>query len=204
MKTLHATPGLEGLVSAKDLEEVVKSAKQDHSHDIGQPVSGLTTDEKNSLAVQGYSAFWREPSDLLITLSVCCLASITQSWGQVVNGNSGWPHDFGTPDDPRDRAKKDGTLRFAIAQAGPWFSASIVGTSLWDPLSEYTGRRTALSTAALCSFTSSVWGSQVTSWEALIGSRILLGLGIGGATSITPVLQSEVLSATKHYYSLVN
>ena len=192
------------MVSEKELEEGAKLAKQDHSNGIGQPVGGLTTDEKGSLAVQRYSAFWREPSDLLTTLVVCCLASITQGWDQVANGNVGWPVNFGSSADRCEPRKKEGTFEFAIAQAAPWFSASILGSFLSNALSEYTGRRMALFTAALCSFTSSIWGSQVTSWEALIGSRILLGIGIGGKAAIVSVLQSEVLPSAKRDYLLVN
>lgn len=55
----------------------------------------------------------------------------------------------------------------------------------------------ALFTAALCSFTSSVAGSRVTSWKALVGTRVLLGLGIEGTASIVPVLKSEMLPPSK-------
>jgi hypothetical protein len=31
--------------------------------------------------------FWREPKGLLVTLFTCCMASLTQGWNQVANGN---------------------------------------------------------------------------------------------------------------------
>ena len=62
----------------------------------------------------------------------------------------------------------------------------------------------ALFTSALLSFASSVIGSRVTRWEALVGTRILLGLGIGGKASIVPVLESEVLPASKRGRLLVS
>lgn len=77
------------MVSEKELEVSAELAKQSHSVDIGLPVNGLTTAGKELLAVQRYSAFWREPSALLITLGVCCLASMTRGWDQVAKGNSG-------------------------------------------------------------------------------------------------------------------
>lgn len=195
---------LEPLVTSEELEESAKLAKQDHALTIGQQVDGLTKAEKDSLDIQRSNAFWREPKDLLFTLAACCLASMVQGWDQVANGNLGWTDAFGIQADPRDPAKRAGTWKFAIVQAVPWFSASILGSYLSDPLSEFTGRRIALFTSALCSFTSSVAGSRVTSWKALVGTRVLLGLGIGGKASIVPVLVSEVLPANKRGRLLVS
>ena len=179
-------------------------ARIEHSIDFGQGVNYSTTAEKEPLTVQRSSAVWLKPKSFCLTLVACCLASMSQGWEQVANGNSGWPDDFDTSVDHRDPRKRDGTLKFAIAQAVPWFSASILGSFLSAPLSEYTGLRIALFTIAMCSFTSSVWGSQVTSWEALIGSRILLGIGIGGKASIVSIFESEVLPSSKNGYLLVN
>lgn len=195
---------LEGLATMKELEESAKLAKQEHLLAIGQWVDGLTDAERMSLDIQRSSAFWREPKDLLLTLAACCLVSMVQGWDQVANGNLGWTDAFGIQVDPLDPAKRGGTWKFAIVQAVPWFSASILGSYLSDPLSEYTGRRIALFIAALCSFTSSVAGSRVTSWKALVGTRVLLGLGIGGKASIVPVLESEVLPPSKRGRLLVS
>ena len=194
----------ENLVTIEELIESAKLAKQDHALAIGQPVAGVTDAEKVSLDIQRSSAFWREPKDLNLTLAACCLASMVQGWVQVANGNLGWPAALGVQVDPRDPTKYDDTWKFAAVQAIPWFSASILGSFLSDPLSEFTGRRGALFTAALCSCLSSIWGSQSTSWESLVGSRVLLGLGIGGKASIVPVLESEVLPPSKRGRVLVS
>ena len=183
------------MVSEKELEESAKLAKQSQCVNVGRPVDGLTATEEQLLAFQKYTA---------LTIIVCCLASMTQGWDQVANGNAGWTDDLGILVDRCDPRQNDGTLRFAIAQAVPWFSASVLGPLLSDPFSEYFGRRMALFTAALCSFTSSVWGSHVTSWEALVGSRILLGLGIAGKASVVPILISEILPSVKRDFILVN
>lgn len=195
---------LEGLVTLEELVESAKLAKQEHLLDIGQQVDGLTEGEKMALNVQRSKAFWRESKDLLLTLAVCCLASMIQGWDQVANGNLGWTDEFGIELDPRDYSKRADTWKFAIVQAVPWFSASFLGSYLSDPLSEFTGRRTALFIATLCSLTSSVAGSQINSWESLVGTRVLLGLGIGGKASIVPVLESEVLPPSKRGRLLVS
>lgn len=189
------------------LEEFVESAKlakKEHLLAIGQQVDGLTEGEKISLDIQRSKAFWREPKDLLLTLAVCCLASMIQGWDQVANGNLGWTDAFGIEVDPRNSKRKGDIRKFAAVQAVPWFSASLLGSFLSDPLSEFTGRRTALFTATLCSFTSSVAGSRAQNWKSLVGTRVLLGLGIGGKASIVPVLESEVLPPSKRGRILVS
>ena len=194
------------LVTLDELEESAILARQEHALAIGEPVEDveLTRAEEEALDIQRSGVFWREPKDLLLTLAVCCLASMVQGWDGVANGNLRWPVDFNVQVDPQNRADQTGTWRFAIVQAVPWLSASILGSFLSDPLSEYTGRRKALVVAGLCSFTSSIAGSRATSWKALLGTRVLLGLGIGGKASIVPVLESEVLPSSKRGRLLVS
>lgn len=184
---------LEGLVTIEELIESAILAKKQHLIDIGQHVESLTEAEKKAIDVQRSNAFWDEPKDVQLTLMACCLASTVQGWDQVANGNLGWNDEFGVS-----------TLKFAAVQAIPWFSASILGSFLSDPLSEFTGRRMALFIAALCSFFSSIAGSQVKTWEALVGTRVILGLGIGGKASIAPVLESEILPSGKRGRLLVS
>ena len=198
------TKTLEFLVTLEELIGSAMLAKQDHALALGQRVAGVTDAEKVSLDIQRSSAFWREPKDLNLTIAACCIASMVQGWVQVANGNLGWPTEFGVQVDPRDPTKNNDTLKFAIVQAVPWFSASILGSFLSDPLSEFTGRRGALFTAALCSCMSSIWGSRSKTWRSLVGSRVLLGLGIGGKASIVPVLESEVLPPSKRGRVLVS
>ena len=122
----------------------------------------------------------------------------------MANGNLGWIDTLGIQVDPRDPSHNGGTLIFAAVQSVPWFTAAILGSYLSDPLSEFSGRRAALGVAALCSFASSIWGSQATNWGSLLGSRVLLGLSIGGKASIVPVLECEILPANKRGRLLVS
>ena len=70
---------LDGLISEEELEESAKLAKRDHLITIGQHVDGVNEAEKRSLDIQRSAAFWREPKELLLTLSACCLASMTRT-----------------------------------------------------------------------------------------------------------------------------
>ncbi|KAL8869867.1 MAG: hypothetical protein Q9174_003946 [Haloplaca sp. 1 TL-2023] len=200
---------LNGLVTMKELVESAKLAKQEHSIAIGLPVEGLTEAERIEMEIQRSSAFWREPKDLVITLVICGIAAMAQGWDQVANGNLGWTDTFQLQIDPRTEPQYRGsshewdTHKFAAVQAVPWFSAAILGPYLSDPLSEFTGRRPALFVSALFSLISSIAGSRASSWQRLIGIRVLLGLGIGGKASIVPVLASEILPASKRGRLLV-
>ena len=185
------------------LERGARLAKIEHALDLGMETPLLTNSERESLKIQRSAAFWREPKDLQITLAVCCIAAMVQGWDQVANGNPGWPEHLIDVVNPYARNTFN-TRIFAAVQAIPWFSASILGSYLSDPLSEYVGRRKALFVAGLCSFSASVAGSQVNTWQQLLGTRVLLGLGIGGKASIVPVLLSEILPSSKRGRLLVS
>ena len=162
----------------------------------------LTPAEKHSLEIQRSSAFWKEPKELLLTLFACSLASLTQGWDQAATGNLGWPTDFGLNVDINHPAGRDIWI-FSGIQSIMWFSAAILGSYLSDPISEHIGRRGALFVAAICSFSSVIAASQTQSWQALMGCRIILGLGIGGKASVVPILESEVTPSSKRGRLLV-
>lgn len=174
-----------------------------HLLDVGREVAiPLTPAEKHSLEIQRSSAFWKEPKELLLTLFACSLASLTQGWDQAATGNLGWPTDFGLNVDINHPAGRDIWI-FSGIQSIMWFSAAILGSYLSDPISEHIGRRGALFVAAICSFSSVIAASQTQSWQALMGCRIILGLGIGGKASVVPILESEVTPSSKRGRLLV-
>ena len=174
-----------------------------HLLDVGREVAiPLTPAEKHSLEIQRSSAFWKEPKELLLTLFACSLASLTQGWDQAATGNLGWPTDFGLNVDINHPAGRDIWI-FGGIQSIMWFSAAILGSYLSDPISEHIGRRGALFVAAICSFSSVIAASQTQSWQALMGCRIILGLGIGGKASVVPILESEVTPSSKRGRLLV-
>ena len=181
-----------GVVTKDELYRGARLAKIEHSLDLGKKTSMVITEpERKALRIQRSRAFWKEPKEMQITIFVCCLASMVQGWAQVANGNFGWPLDLYKEHERPYEYSKDHPLLFAAVQAVPWFSAAILGSYLSDPLSEFVGRRKALFIAGCCSLVGSVAGSQAQSWQALLGSRVILGLGIGGKASIVPV--SEIV-----------
>lgn len=179
----------EGVVSEDELYRGARLAKIEHSLDLDKHVEGREHWEKmarEALRIQRSREFWKEPKDMLVLIAVCCLASAVQGWDQVANGNLGWPDALHNVENPRAHTSSNDWL-FAVVQATPWFSAAILGSYLSDPLSEFIGRRRALFVAGCCSLLGSVIGSQVKTWQQLIATRIVIGLGIGGKASIVPV-----------------
>lgn len=161
--------------------------------------------EWTALKNQESRKFWLEPKGLLVTLFTCCMASLTQGWNQVANGNLGWPaqlglqgiNDYGTGID---------IWKFGAANAILWFSAALLGPCLLDPIchSSVFGRRGAVFIAAAFSFAATIGGSQATSWQGYLISRLFLGVGIGAKASIVPVWESEVLPPDKRGRLLIS
>jgi hypothetical protein len=152
---------VEAVVDFDTLLRGAELARMEHQLDIGD-VSILKDMEKHGMEIQRSRAFWREPKDLLLTLGVCCLASLTQGkkvsfltsillpiwscirnsrvqatdifsgWDQVATGNLRWPEDFGLEVNI-DLHSKDAWI-FGAVNAITWFSAAIIGyLALYEP-----------------------------------------------------------------------
>ncbi|KAH8587427.1 major facilitator superfamily domain-containing protein [Bisporella sp. PMI_857] len=167
--------------------------------------------EKEAIRIQRSLAFWDEPKDLLVTLVACCMASLTQGWDQVANGNLGWPQDFGLSIESGGTGKD--IWKFGAINAITWFSAAVLGPFFVDPVchSRLFGRPTANGSrrgavflAAVFSFASMVGGSRAQSWQGYLVSRLFLGIGIGSKASIVPIWESEILPKAKRGRLLVS
>jgi len=69
--------------------------------------------------------------------------------------------------------------KFSIVNAATYLSASLVGCWLSDPLNEYFfGRRAAICLSAVIILASAIGGACTRTWQELLVTRILLGLGM--------------------------
>jgi hypothetical protein len=128
------------------LEELCKGAKLaitygNHIKSADAPVGGLLEKrEWDAIEHQRSLRFWLEPKGLLVTLVACCMASMTQGWNQVANGNLGWPKEFGL----QVNATGGGAdiWKFGAVNAVLWLSAAVLGPCLLDPIchSSFFGR----------------------------------------------------------------
>ncbi|KAF4633316.1 hypothetical protein G7Y89_g4802 [Cudoniella acicularis] len=157
----------------------------------------LSLKEWRSLEIQYSNAFWKEPKDLLVTLVGCWMASFTQGWVQVANGNLGWPRDFQV-DINKSGTGKD-VWTFGLVNAVPWFSAAFLGTILINRICESKrfSRRGVVFIAALFTMAAMIAGSRTTTWQGYLVTRIILGIGIGAQASIVLTWQLEVLPPAK-------
>ncbi|KAL9114677.1 MAG: hypothetical protein Q9227_001355 [Pyrenula ochraceoflavens] len=147
------------------------------------------------------------PHDFRVVLATCCLAAIVQGWNQSnLNGaNLQWPREFCVPVNilyPYERGPRISHCPpsdpgrniwiFGAVNAISYFAAATVGCWLSDPLNEYVGgRRGGLFIAALTSFAACIGSAYTQSWQALLATRIVTGIGMGAKASITPIFLAE-------------
>ena len=145
--------------------------------------------------------------DFRLVLATCCMAAVVQGWNQSnLNGaNLQWPRDFCRPVDvlnPYHEAPPDpkcprtnpvhNIWLFGAINSISYFSAAAIGCWLSDPLNEYVGgRRGALFVSALTSFSGCIGSAYTHSWQALLGTRIITGIGMGAKASVTPIFLAE-------------
>ena len=156
--------GNDGLDDDNNDDELQRRRRHSTSSSLVSANGLLKPREWRAISIQQAKSFWKEPKDLLVTLLTCCVASMTQGWDQVANGNLGWPGEFGL--DVSAEGTGTDLWKFGIANAIIWFSAAVLGPFLVDPIchSRFFGRRGAVFGAACFSFASVVGGSQTNSW----------------------------------------
>jgi hypothetical protein len=81
---------LETLVTLETFQAGAALAIDEHQLNLGQYHSLPDgAPERDVLDQQKSLKLWKDPKDQVLTLIVCCLASLTQGWQQVANGNLG-------------------------------------------------------------------------------------------------------------------
>ncbi|KAF2721108.1 hypothetical protein K431DRAFT_76523 [Polychaeton citri CBS 116435] len=161
-------------------------------------VPDLTPDERHALQLAEGSNFWRQPKAFRVTIVTLCIAATVQGWNQTAaNGaNLNWPQQLLHLADCNPDSSTRSSWLFAIINASTYFSASMVGCWLSDPLSEYfLGRRAPIFASALIIVAASIGAAASRTWEDLLICRIILGLGMGQKASIVPVFAAEVSPA---------
>lgn len=110
--------------------------------------------------------------------------------------NLNWPRQLGLLNvDGCDPTGTDAWI-FAIVNAMPYFSASLVGCWISDPINEYFfGRRPAICFSGLLILASMIGSACSQTWRQLLACRALLGIGMGCKASVVPVFAAEVSPA---------
>ncbi|WPH00120.1 Hypothetical protein R9X50_00294300 [Acrodontium crateriforme] len=175
----------------------IKAGKILRDPEAWQSVPRLTLDEKEVLKNEMKNTFWKQPKQLRVTIITLCVAAVVQGWNQTgTNGaNLNWPQQFNIQLEGCQPTGRDAWV-FAIVNASTYLSAALVGCWLSDPLNEYFfGRRAAILVSALLILASVIGGACTHSWEQLLATRVLLGIGMGCKASVVPVFAAEVAPA---------
>lgn len=125
-----------------------------------------------------------------------CVAAVVQGWNQTAsNGaNLAWPEQFGLKSTACQPSGSDAWI-FAIVNASTYLAASLIGCWLSDPLNEYFfGRRAAICISAALILAAIIGSAATQTWRELLGTRVLLGIGMGAKASVVPVFVSETSS----------
>lgn len=148
-------------------------------------IKGLSQEERDALQDERDRRF-KQPLALYITVVVCSLGAAVQGWDQtgLNSANLVWPDAIGL-----DRESDNWIL--GLVNAAPYFSASILGCWLSDPLNARLGRRGTIFFAAMFCLISAIGSAITRNWQQLFVCRLLLGIGMGAKASTVPLLAAE-------------
>ena len=199
IRNFHKDEGFDDVVG---VDLLIRASHLARDEDGFKQREDLTELENAALEKEKTSKLWQESKELSSILLTCFVASIVQGWAQgaIIGANQSWPDELhlhtGLTAASKDKGNIGDIWRFSATNAILYFSASTLGAFLCEPLTElFWGRRGALFVAAVLIFTASVGAAYTKTWQALLATRITLGIGMGAATSVVPVYESEVSPA---------
>ncbi|KAJ7594732.1 hypothetical protein C8J56DRAFT_927508 [Mycena floridula] len=151
-------------------------------------------DEADKAAIRRETTHkWSQTKSLYLTVVLCSLAAAVQGWDQTgSNGaNLSFPDEFGISTSLSDPDHASHEWIVGLVNSGPYIGASLLGCWLTDPLNNFLGRRgTIFFCGIFCTF--SVIGSAFSkTWQQLLVTRLLLGLGMGAKATTVPVYAAE-------------
>jgi hypothetical protein len=140
---LYEQHRLASVVELDVLQKGAELAKSEHLLNIGkyERIIKKGSAEERAITQQRSLNIYRDPKDMVLTLIGCCLASLTQGWDQMANGNLLWPSSMGlNPNIVVQPGAYDAWI-FGIVNAIVWFVAAVTALFITDPLqSKLIGR----------------------------------------------------------------
>ncbi|KAK5208261.1 hypothetical protein LTR41_006197 [Exophiala xenobiotica] len=164
-----------------------------------ESVPGLSEGEKDAIRNEVLHK-WRQPKALYFTIILCSVGAAVQGWDQTgSNGaNLSFPEALGIP---VGKTLADGhTINPNAARnqwyqglinAGPYIASAFFGCWCSDPLNKYFGRRGTIFVSAIFCFLSPIGSGAAQTWEQLLVTRLLLGIGMGCKGSTVPIFSAE-------------
>ncbi|ORY85065.1 galactose-proton symporter [Protomyces lactucae-debilis] len=154
-------------------------------HDFGHV--NLTTEERDHIQRE-VTHRWKHPLALYVTIIVCSIGAAVQGWDQTgSNGaNLSFPQEFGIGSD-----SDYDTWIVGLVNAGPYIGSAFLGCWLSDPLNLFIGRRGTIFVAAIFCILTPIGGALAQTWEELLATRLLMGIGMGLKGSCVPIFAAE-------------
>ncbi|KAK5449709.1 hypothetical protein LTS15_008784 [Exophiala xenobiotica] len=164
-----------------------------------ESVPGLSEGEKDAIRNEVLHK-WRQPKSLYFTIILCSVGAAVQGWDQTgSNGaNLSFPEALGIP---VGKYLADGTTinpnaarnqwYQGLINAGPYIASAFLGCWCSDPLNKYFGRRGTIFVSAIFCFLSPIGSGVAQTWEQLLVTRLLLGIGMGCKGSTVPIFSAE-------------
>lgn len=154
----------------------------------------LSEDEKNALRIE-VTRKWKHTTTLYVTIIVCSIGAAVQGWDQTgSNGaNLSFPQQFGigAGEDPSNPNHDRDNWLVGLVNAGPYIGSAFLGCWLSDPINYYIGRRGTIFVSAIFLILTPIGGALTQTWEQLLITRLLMGIGMGLKGSCVPIFAAE-------------
>ncbi|PWW73602.1 hypothetical protein C7212DRAFT_284447 [Tuber magnatum] len=127
---------------------------------------------------------WDHPKCLYALVVTCSLGAVVQGWDETaVNGaNTFYQKAFGIADN---------RWLYGLVNSAPYLCCAIIGCWLTEPLNHYFGRRGTIFISCVISSLTCLGQGLTQTWQQMLVTRFLLGLGIGPKSATIPVYASE-------------
>ncbi|KAJ9609348.1 hypothetical protein H2200_005675 [Cladophialophora chaetospira] len=165
-----------------------------------ETVPGITEPELEAIRNEVLHK-WRQPKALYFTIILCSVGAAVQGWDQTgSNGaNLSFPDALGVPvsnnypadsNIPNPNASRNQWYQ-GLVNAGPYIASAFIGCWCSDPLNRYFGRRGTIFVSAVFCFLSPIGSAVAQTWDQLLVTRLLLGIGMGCKGSTVPIFSAE-------------
>ncbi|RPA80067.1 hypothetical protein BJ508DRAFT_327733 [Ascobolus immersus RN42] len=182
------------LVEHKDLITRGAFLAQDPTNYETNPKLNLSEDEIIILQEEKTHK-WRHPKSLYLTIAVCSIGAAVQGWDQTgSNGaNLSFPKDFGIGhgDDPSHPNHDRDNWLVGLVNASPYIGSAFLGCWLSDPINYFVGRRGTIFISAIFCILTPIGGAVSQTWEQLMITRLIMGIGMGMKGACVPIFAAE-------------
>ncbi|CUS11763.1 unnamed protein product [Tuber aestivum] len=149
--------------------------------------------ERNALARE-LTHKWDQPKGLYALVFMCSLGAAVQGWDEQVSPSLSavfWPLLLANTFYQKAFDIADNRWLYGLVNSAPYLCCAVVGCWLTEPLNHYFGRRGTIFISCMISSVTSLGQGLTQTWQQMLVTRFLLGLGIGPKSATIPVYASE-------------